>query len=72
MNYFVSREELLSEIEKAVDAVFSAVARTFSDKDREFNKKLKELEIKFSLLINTVGQQSHQPKKKMKRTGEKT
>lgn len=62
MSYFVSRGELLEEIAKAVDAVFSAVGRLFSDKDDEFNRKLKELESNFLLLINTVGQRSHQSK----------
>lgn len=60
MNYFVSREELLSEIAKAVDFVFTAVARKFSDEDEESNKKIKELRNEFLLLVNTVGQQSHQ------------
>ena len=65
MSYFVSRDELLFEIAKAIDAVFSAVGRLFSDKDDEFNRKLKELESNFLLLINTVGRsESHQLRKK--------
>lgn len=67
MSYFVTKEELLSEIEKAVDGIFTAVGRMFSDEDKEFNKKLKELEIKFSLLINTVGYKSYQLKKENRR-----
>lgn len=64
MNYFVSKDELLFEVNKAVDAVFSAVARMFSDKDEELKGKLKALEANFLLLINTVGQRSHQPKER--------
>lgn len=63
MSYFISKEELLSEIEKAVDAVFSAVGRMFSEEDVKLTKRLKELESNFLLLINTVGQQSHQLKR---------
>ena len=40
MNYFVTKKELLEEIEKTVDAVFSAVARMFSDEDERINRKL--------------------------------
>lgn len=67
MSYFVSREELLDEINKAVDAVFSAVARMFSEEDKKFNRKLKELESNFLLLINTVGYKSYQKNKKRSR-----
>jgi len=67
MNYFVTKSELLEEIAKAVDAIFSAVARMFSEEDVRFNKRLKELEANFLLLINTVGRnKSHQSKNKHK------
>lgn len=67
MSYFVTKEELLSEIEKAVDAVFTAVARLFSDEDERFNRKLKALESNFLLLINTVGRKSQQKNNKKRR-----
>ena len=60
MSYFVSRGELLYEINKAVDAIFSAVATCLSDEDKKFNEKLGELRNEFLLLIDTVGQRSHQ------------
>lgn len=62
--YFVTKEELLSEIEKAVDAIFSAVARMFSEEDKRLNKRLKDLEANFLLLLNTVGYKSYQSKNK--------
>ena len=56
MNYFLTEDDL----DKAVNAVFSAVAKLFSEKDEELKRKLKELEANFLLLINTLGQRSHQ------------
>lgn len=67
MNYFVTKDELLEEINKAVDAVFTAVARMFSEEDVRINRKLKALENNFLLLINTVGHKSHQKNNKKRR-----
>jgi len=68
MSYFLTDDDL----DKAVDAVFSAVARMFSEEDVRFNKKLKELENNFLLLINTVGRnKSHQSKNKQNKGVEK-
>jgi len=72
MSYFVTKKELLEEIEKAVDAVFSAVARMFSDEDERIKRKLKALENNFLLLINTVGRSgSHQYEKNNKKRRKK-
>lgn len=60
MNYFCTKNELLEEINKAVDAVFSAVAKMFGDEDNRLNERLKKMERDFLLLINTMGQQTHQ------------
>lgn len=59
MNYFVTKDDL----DKAVDAIFSAIARMFSEEDERFEKKLRKMESETLLLINTVGRnKSHQPK----------
>jgi len=58
MSYFISKDDL----DKAIDAVFTAIAKMFTDKDKEINRKLKELETKLSLLINTVGIIESNPK----------
>ena len=36
MSYFVSREEMLWEIKKSVDAIFTAVATCLSDDEKKF------------------------------------
>ena len=64
MSYFVTKDELLSEINKAVDAVFSAVARMSSEEDVKLNKRLRRMERDFLLLINIVGSDSHQKNNK--------
>lgn len=64
MSYFVSRDELLWEIQRAVDNMFSAVSTCLSDEDKKFNRKFAELRNEFLLLINTMGQQSHQLRNK--------
>ena len=70
MSYFVSRDELLFEINRAVDHIFSAVATCLSDEDKKFTKKFEELRNEFLLLINTVGRsESHQLRKPAPRTG---
>lgn len=56
MNYFISKDELCSEIEKAVDGIFTAVGRS-----------LYELEHKFSLLINVGIAEKKSPAKIRKR-----
>ena len=69
--YFVTKEELLEEIEKAVDAIFTAVARMFGEEDKKLAKKLKDLESNFLLLINTVGRdKSHQKNNKRRKNME--
>lgn len=63
MSYFVSRDELLWEINRAVDHIFSAVATCLSDEDKKFTRKFEELRNEFLLLINIVGRsESHQLK----------
>ena len=54
MSYFVSRGELLYEIEKAVDAIFKAVATCLSDEEKKFNTKLGVLREEFLLLIESI------------------
>jgi len=44
MSYFISKDDL----DKAIDAVFTAIAKMFTDKDKEINRKLKELNEKFN------------------------
>ena len=64
MSYFVSRGELLYEIEKAVDAIFKAVATCLSDEEKKFNTKLGVLREEFLLLIDAMGgSESHQLRK---------
>jgi hypothetical protein len=68
MSYFVSREELLSEIEKSVDAIFSAVATCLFNEDKKFNEKLGVLREEFLLLIDAMGRrESHQLGNKLRR-----
>ncbi len=64
MSYFVSKDELLSEIGKAVDAIFSAISRLLSEEDKKLKERLRELEANFLLLINTVGHKAHQKNNK--------
>lgn len=62
MSYFITKDDL----DKVVDGIFTAIGKLFSEKDEELKVKLKALEANFLLLINTMGQQSHQSKKALK------
>lgn len=64
MNYFVTKRELLEEIEKAVNGIFTAIAKLFSEEDKRLNKRLRKMESEFLLLISILGQPSHQSRNK--------
>lgn len=64
MNYFVDRDELLYEIAKAVDSIFTAIVKTRTERDNVLSKKLKDLRNEFLLILDAIGYESYPAKNK--------